>query len=99
MYQVETTVRDCVLKALRCTLRRSERRLSTCSLFYFYFCPSIFCRKYSRIIIPGFKKEQKMGPQRDSKGTNKGKQESGLPIEVGRKKEESVPWIGEEWLV
>ena len=50
-------------------------------------------------MIPGFKKEHKMGPQRDSKGTNKGKQESGLPIEVGRKKEECVPWIGEEWLV
>lgn len=41
-----------------------------------------------------------MGPQRESRGTKKrGTRESGLPIEVGRKKDESVPWMGKEWLV
>lgn len=70
-------------------------------LFVFLFFPlRFFCRKYSRRIIPGFTKEQKMGPQRESRGTKKrGTRESGLPIEVGRKKDESVPWMGKEWLV
>lgn len=60
----------------------------------FDFLPKIFEDNNSRV-----QEGTENGARETAEAQKKGKQESGLPIEVGREKEESVPWIGEEWLV